>query len=156
MSQKQRVCKTILKICSLATQQNFCRPGRGDVETNCSTSLLRTLKLVILKRRQAKDDYKSIRPHQLAPSLLYGGTSGKFCWKVQKDKRGFTDIPERKSVRIQTLPLKNTTTGHVLTKKYFFIPKAMTIQCKKYPTYTQCSDCSLCCWSQIHYTVATI
>lgn len=54
------------------------------------------------------------------PTSFTWGTSSKFCWKVQKDKRGFTDLPERKSVCIQTLPLENTTTGHVLKKPIFF------------------------------------
>lgn len=52
---------------------NFCRLGRKDVVKNCSTSLLRTLALIILRRRQAGDDDRSITPHQWAPNLLYMG-----------------------------------------------------------------------------------
>ena len=57
------------------------------------------------------------------PTSFTWGIFGKFCQKVQKDKRGFTDLPERKSLCVQTLPLEDITTGHTLAKKKFFYTK---------------------------------
>lgn len=80
-----------------------------------------------LKRRQAEAGDRSIGPHQWATNLLYMGDFWKVLLEGTKGKRGFSDLPERKSLCVQTLPLEDITTGHTLAKKYFFIPKAMTI-----------------------------
>jgi len=51
------------------------------------------------------------------PTSFTWGIFGKFCWNVQTDKRGFTDLPERKILCIKTVPLEDITTGHTSAKK---------------------------------------
>lgn len=71
--------------------------------------------------------------------------STSFTWEfLGKGMRCFTDSPERKGLSIAILSLEDITTGHTLAKRrYFDIIKEITIQFKKPPIYTQCSDCSV-------------